>query len=193
MRLRPRFDGGRGSFELATAADFSLLACASHIVESGQFVSSCCAAKHTRAFLFIGVTLSSRLPSFHLKSCNAVSDQETRALVKANHWIVLIIFESIKIKYLLQVCGESRIYNPYAAGLSQMRSKFVFLRIFLGAACDKRLQWPSSTALSASAESSAPPFWRHATSQGSNLSPLLVVEFDSYHAQKVRQGSLLIK
>lgn len=103
-----------------------------------------------RAVLFIGVMLPGRLASFHLQPGNAVADQKTRALVKANQRVALVYWQAVEVENLLHAGNESRVHNANAPGLVQMRSEFVFFRIFLAAVCDKRFKWPSSTALSAS-------------------------------------------
>src|SRR5205085_5081488 len=109
--------------------------------------------QRARAVLFIGVMLAGGLPGFHRKPGHRVADQETGALVKANQRIALVYLQAVEVENLLHAGDESRVHNANAPGLIQVRSEFVFFSIFLAAVCDKRWQWPSSTALSASRRS----------------------------------------
>src|SRR5207253_10657188 len=63
----------------------------------------------------------------HLKPGHRFADQETGALVEADHRIVRIKRQPVEIKNLLQASDQGGIQLRDAPGLFQVRLEFVFL------------------------------------------------------------------
>jgi len=93
-----------------------------------------------RAIFLVSIMLAHGLACFHLKTCHLLANQETWALIEANHWILLIIRQGIKRENLFHARDERGVHRAYAPLLLQMRLQFVFFRIERAPVCDRLSQ-----------------------------------------------------
>jgi signal recognition particle receptor subunit beta len=84
--------------------------------------------------------LASDFALLHGEFLNAITDQETGALIETNDRKTQVKRQTIEPQYLLHLRDKSGVDLTDTPGLFQMRLEFVFLSISLTALCETAWQ-----------------------------------------------------